>query len=74
MIKQGAKLVETAQMCGELGVTTSLQRHRVSPRHAEHPILGALGHDPCAWTSGRPYGLAADRLLGELLPSSSPDI
>ncbi|MDP3538191.1 MAG: DNA-processing protein DprA [Azonexus sp.] len=70
LIKQGAKLVETAQdVLDELG---SFADPEDLPEEAsateENSILDALGHDPCSLDDlAERTGFAADQLLGELL-------
>lgn len=70
LIKQGAKLVETAaDVLEELGSFVDQPLPPLAPPPAdEHPLLAALGHDPCslddlAERSGQPAG----QLLPELL-------
>lgn len=68
LIKQGAKLVESAaDVLDELG-------WQAPPPHAagapvdDHPILLALGHDPCTVDElAIRTGLAADQLMAQLL-------
>ena len=70
LIKQGAKLVETAQdILEELG---SNPEPRDIPQATvsceENDILKALGHDPCTLDDLVEHtAMSADRLLGELL-------
>ena len=76
LIKQGAKLVETAQdvleEMGNFGQVFPAYASASAPvepaRTAEDPLLAAIGHDPCGLDdlverTGRP----ADQLLPELL-------
>lgn len=70
LIKQGAKLVETAaDVLEELGSFVDQPLPPLAPPPGdEHPLLAALGHDPCslddlAERSGQPAG----QLLPELL-------
>ena len=71
LIKQGAKLVETAQdILEELGnfaaAPTPVAASDAAPD--ESPILAALGHDPCSLDDlVERTGQSADQLLPELL-------
>lgn len=71
LIKQGAKLVETAQdILEELGSYDEPVVAATAPPPAseENPLLSALGHGPCGLDDlAERTGLAADHLLGELL-------
>ena len=70
LIKQGAKLVETAQdVLEELGNFDEISSP-VEPPPAidENPLLSAIGHDPCSLDDlVERTGFAADQLLAELL-------
>lgn len=68
LIKQGAKLVETAQdVLEELHDQPPSLPVNVSPAEAD-PILAALGHAPCTLDEIVEHtGLSADILLGQLL-------
>lgn len=68
LIKQGAKLVETAaDILEELGNPAHAPQSAAADEPA-HPILAALGHDPATLDelAGR-TGMGAEQLLGELL-------
>ena len=70
LIKQGAKLVETAQdVLEELGdINQQVVTSESSTSSEENPLLAALGHDPCTLDElVERTGLRADQLLGELL-------
>jgi len=71
LIRQGAKLVETARdILEELGHHPDSGNHLLAPPLAEdeNAILDALGHDPCTLDDlAERTGLAADHLLPELL-------
>ena len=70
LIKQGAKLVETAQdVLEELGdINQQVVTSESSTSSEENPLLVALGHDPCTLDElVERTGLRADQLLGELL-------
>ena len=70
LIKQGAKLVETANdILEELGNFTAPARATEAvPPDDEHPLLASMGHDPCSLDDLVEYtGQGADQLLPELL-------
>lgn len=70
LIKQGAKLVETAaDVLEELGNYVDLPLPRLDPAQVEdNPLLAALGHDPCSLDDlAERTGLHAGQLLPELL-------
>jgi DNA processing protein len=70
LIKQGAKLVETAtDILEELGDFAAPPSPEASPEEkGHHPILAALGHDPCSLDDlAERTGLNANQLLPELL-------
>ncbi len=70
LIKQGAKLVETAgDVLEELGHFSSDAKTGGSlPQNDEDPLLAALGHAPCSLDDLVEYtGQSADRLLPQLL-------
>ncbi|KAB2928100.1 MAG: DNA-protecting protein DprA [Dechloromonas sp.] len=72
LIKQGAKLIETAddildEFSGQIASMPRLTLD-VAPPLDEHPIVVALGHDPCTLDElAERTALGADQLLGELL-------
>lgn len=71
LIRQGAKLVETAHdVLEELGQPTPMFADPL-PQEAEsdeaHPVLLALGHDPCGLDElAERSGMSAEKLLSEL--------
>lgn len=70
LIKQGAKLVETAvDILEELGNIAEPRALEETPRQTlDDPILAALGHDPCSLDDlAERTGQSADQLLPELL-------
>lgn len=70
LIKQGAKLVETAaDILEELGSFSAITAQEVpSEMPDENPIMVALGHDPCGLDDlVERTGMSADQLLPELL-------
>lgn len=70
LIRQGAKLVETAQdVMEELGqFTETMASDPVPDSSSEHPLLAALGHDPCTLDAlVELSGCSAEQLLTELL-------
>lgn len=72
LIKQGAKLVETAEdILEEFGnayLQTATASPAAGPAAADHPLLDALGHDPCTLDElAERTGMATEHLLGELL-------
>ncbi len=70
LIKQGAKLVETANdVLEELGqIVPATMLDPASGETDQSPILAALGHDPCTLDElVERTSLGADQLLGELL-------
>jgi DNA processing protein len=70
LIKQGAKLVETANdILEELGnFTVPAVQTESTPPDDEHPLLVSMGHDPCSLDDLVEYtGQGADQLLPELL-------
>lgn len=70
LIKQGAKLVETAQdVLEELGsFTVDSSPTEPPPSDSETPVLSALGHDPCSLDDLlERTGYSTDQLLTELL-------
>lgn len=70
LIKQGAKLVETAQdVLEELGSFTEYSNPaELSPKVQETPLLASIGHDPCSLDDlVERTGFGAEQLLSELL-------
>ncbi|RIX48347.1 MAG: DNA-protecting protein DprA [Rhodocyclales bacterium GT-UBC] len=70
LIKQGAKLVETAQdVLEELGCQDEVSQPEHRNRDCvQSPLLAALGHDPCSLDElVERTGQSAEQLLGELL-------
>lgn len=70
LIKQGAKLVETANdVLEELGnFPCPEEQLETTPTDDEHPVLAAIGHDPCSLDDLVDYtGQSAEQLLPELL-------
>jgi DNA processing protein len=70
LIKQGAKLVETANdVLEELGhFNVPEDQVETAPTDDEHPVLAAIGHDPCSLDDLVDHtGQSAELLLPELL-------
>lgn len=69
LIRQGAKLVETADdVVEELGDQGTHRQPSSPESNAGHPLLAALGHDPCGLDElVERSGLGTDSLLTELL-------
>lgn len=69
LIRQGAKLVETAaDILEELGSLAAASLPVSESEEADHPLLAAIGHDPCSLDElVVRTGQSADILLPELL-------
>ncbi|MCL2524473.1 MAG: DNA-processing protein DprA [Betaproteobacteria bacterium] len=68
LIRQGAKLVETAADILEEFALPTAAALPAAENDDDHPIIAALGHDPCSLDElAARTALATDRLLGELL-------
>ncbi len=71
LIRQGAKLVETAaDILDEIGMPSAVDRDQASnpADEATSPLLAWLGHDPCPLDAlVERSGMAAESLLSELL-------
>lgn len=69
LIKQGAKLVETAaDILEELGIPTAIVPSPATKTESDNPLIVALGHAPCSLDDlVARSNLAADAILAELL-------